>query len=359
MSRESFIRSEDKEFEVTFREVRNWDEYSDLDFEADTAPLTEEEAGTAENVNEDNIWDESDYVVNEGHDETIDDAEEEPENESSDEAQVVDTEPSESDTAVEEPASEEVEDETQEVEGEHASVEESAEEPAPEEDEEAPVVEASADENSGDEEEYEDDEDAEGTASSKRGSSKESTVVLPVVEEDFNMGPAWEEEPEGDEADEDEDNLEVGEPAADTEAFGTSLEHLYEAEEKSEDEADKEDAPAPTEALNLAQLVAASNEDNGSIDTFEAISNEDESLNKADLVEEIAPDYSEDSQPHAIPVEPGEYLSFDGIELDAEDGTDGEKETPAHTEENSDEESEDDDSLSLELDYSELEDQDK
>jgi hypothetical protein len=367
MSREAFVRSEDKEFEVTFREVRNWEQYSDLDFEADTAPLTEEEAGTHEE-DETVISEEWSVVVptdEASETESEEDSDEDAESSFDPESVVVDEEATDDENADEADLSAESgDDEADEING-------NAETGADEEDAETEVDDV--------EPEFENEVSASEVQSA--GTSQESVVTLPVVEDNFDMGPAWEEDEDSDE-DSDEEELPVGESAEDTEFFGSSLESAVHADESDASTENviyfdpmkdslRETFPEAThydlssvEPVNFDPFAfvkdnnekAESDEDSESIDTFEAISSETESLNKADTVEEIAPEYSEDTLPETVAIEAvdaGDYFSFDGIELDSDEAK--EESEPAKEEvkesDESDEDS-DDEALSLELDYS-------
>lgn len=384
MSRETFIQSEDKELEVTFREVRNWEEYSDLDFEADTAPLTEQEAGV----------DSEDELLEEP---TVTDSDES-DNES-DEFHVAE------DVHVDEDVN--VDDESDEVEQEEDSFPE-AESVATDVDAEEETSEDEAPVESGEEES---DEEAstvtdEGYASD---TSQEAVVTLPVIADKFEEEPAWEEPVAGDEDEEtvlvdeesaDEEELPIGEKGEDTESLGESLESTYnlgEAEEERKPQTlqdivqearesgepvlvgtvrdadgytigelnfEKNDDSASEESevadLNSDEELAldpyAFTPDTSEVDTFEAISSEDESLNKAETVEEIPAEYSEDTLPDTVAIDTidsGEYFSFDDVELDSDEDKEEEKEeTPAPvSEESTDDDS--DEELSLELDYSE------
>ena len=366
MSREAFVQSEDKEFEVTFREVRNWDEYADLDFEADTAPLTEEEAGTSD-------------------DETV--AEEEfeaPENETP----VAEESETSGDDSPEDIEEEPVLEDESEDTAAHDITEEDAEEVGSDSEEEA--------------EEVDSDEDNVNEVTS--GTSQEAILTLPI-EENFDMGPAWEED-EDEEAEEDVEELPLGEPASDTESFGASLESIYHDEnsqillgdvsdaetvnpDEVSEEAEKEtetpviyfdpmnDNPAEVfpeatqydlssaEAVELdpfaftkdnhQEVESHEESDDEGIDTFEAITTEGESLNKAEVVEELEPEYSEDTLPETIPLESGEYFSFDDVSLDSNESEPVKVEEEAKEDESPAEDSEDEE-MSLELDYSDEDD---
>lgn len=335
MSRETFIQSEDKELEVTFREVRNWDEYADLDFEADTAPLTEQEAGTD---SEDELFEEFTVADNDASDNAD-------ETDDADEVHESDEEVSESPVAEDESIDEDVDvaDETEDQEEASAPESESVDTEVDAEEEGATEVE------SGEESDEEaSDVTDEGYASD---TSQEAVVTLPVIADNFEAEPAWEEPVTGDEDEEtvlvdeesaDEEELPIGEKGEDTENIGESLENIYSLSEAEEEEVEL-DAYAFTP-------------DTSDVDTFEAISSEGESLNKAETVEELPAVYSEDTLPDTVAIETvdsGDYFSFDDVELDSDEDKEEEKEeTPAPvSEESTDDDS--DEELSLELDYSE------
>lgn len=399
MSRETFIQSEDKELEVTFREVRNWDEYSDLDFEADTAPLTEQEAGTD---SEDELLEESATEDSNESDEEV------TANPVAEDGNIDDYEDIDEDVDIDE-----------EEKGEDSLP--VAESDAPEVDTEEEIAESDAPEVEAESDEDSDEEDSEETVEEGYASdtSQEAVVTLPVIEDNFEVEPAWEEPVTGDEDEETvvvdeesdepaEEELPIGEKGEDTESLGESLESIYnladvayvedEEEERkpqtfqdilekaiesgepilvgtvrdSEDYVigelnfEKKDDEVAEEGevvhLNVEESLEldpyALAPDTSEVDTFEAISGEDESLNKAETVEEIPAEYSEDTLPDTVAietVESGDYFSFDDVELDSDDEKEEEVPAPAH-EESMDEESDDDEELSLELDYSEDED---
>lgn len=363
MSREPFIQSEDKEFEVTFREVRNWEEYANLDFEADHAPLTEEEAGTvsepetepAENVE---AWSENEWNV------------------SNVESSVADEDVEETSTG-EDPKVEPVP--VPEAEDVEAAEEEQDAEEAPE----------------ADAEDTEFPTEAEVEAAVEKGTSTEASVVSPV-EDNFEVEPAWEEDETSENAEETSDaELQLGEPAADTEAVGSSLEtalvHTEDADLAVDDANDvtafnidfdnQEETVKIVDPADLdnsdflaGEVVDLNSEDSvelnpyaftpdastaePEVDTFEAVSTEAESLNKAETVEEIPAEYNADTLPATQPIETGDFLSFDlSDDEEPESNEEAQEEAkPEVVEGKTETDDDDDENYSLELDLSEDED---
>jgi hypothetical protein len=324
MSREPFIVSEDKSLEVTFREVRDFEEYKDLTFETDPSTSDVEDpqetndfdnSESTEDATEsqpDDTW-EDQFFVDEPYfgssfevkDEEPEDSEEDSEtDEDVQQVDETDSDDEESTTAEEWVASDLSSDDADETTATETVVdEEVAADPVAAEKE-------FADEDPEVEDEAEADEPDSEESSEETVSEQEESHVAPepfgsfIVEAGeeshpvtVEAEPAWEDDTWGDDSDSNESDDEKESVSSFSELFsGTDVTALILGQVKD------------VETLSLDE-----DEESPEVDTFEAITTEHESLNKADTVEELEPEYSDLGQPETIALEEGEVPHFEEL----------------------------------------------
>lgn len=346
MSREPFIVSEDKSLEVTFREVRDFEEYKDLTFETDPSTSDvkdrQDNADLENNDNEgaeeaaetspDDTWEDQFFidepyfgssfeVKEEAPAESGFDTQAEAENDDADNGEEAGHEDEEASEG-EEPATAEewvVSDLSADDNDETPTVE-----PVVDEEVATDPVAAEkefADEETEPEEDFTSDEPDPETSEEETVSAPEESSVVPepfgsfIVEAGeesqpvtVEAEPAWEDDSWDDDSDESDDEKasegSFSEELSQANVTALILGQVSDVETYSLGDADEEsDGESPEDNV----------EEGSEIDTFEAITTEDESLNKADTVEELEPEYSDLGQPDTIALAEGEVPNFDDV----------------------------------------------